>query len=168
MTATSPKLSILRPCRSQVVHCRIVIVQVICIIHQIAQLCLDRCCSCGFLILHLRHIDTSHKRFSIQLEQLFSKLFSKAVAFSAICQVTERESVFSRRFAKDSPHTVVHTLKLKIQTSTVCPTLPRYVFFFRSLLAMFRPAVLGKPYSIALMNAANVLFAETVRLLNYR
>ena len=76
--ARAPVGTVLGAVFPQLFFCGVIIVQIVCIVHQIAQLGADRGRGLHFAALQLRHIGAAGKRLCIQLKQFLAQFFRKA------------------------------------------------------------------------------------------
>ena len=77
--ARAPVGTVLGAVFPQLFFCGVIIVQIVCIVHQIAQLGADRGRGLHFAaLLQLRHIGAAGKRLCIQLKQFLAQFFRKA------------------------------------------------------------------------------------------
>ena len=76
--ARAPVGAVLGAVFPQLFFCGVIIVQIVCIVHQITQLGADRGRCLHFAALQLRHIGAAGKRLCIQLKQFLAQFFRKA------------------------------------------------------------------------------------------
>ena len=140
-------------------HGRIVIVQIIGVLHQIRELRANGGCGRHIPAGHLGHKGASGKGVCIQLKQVFPQVLRKTGAFRSVRQIIEGKTVLL--FSEIPGHPILDALILKFQEAAVLAPLPGVI----ALALVFRQAScpgLGQAVKHSLDKCRKGAFAETI------
>ena len=166
-SAAAPELPVDRAGGAQPLHSGVVIVEIVGVVHKVAELGTDGRGGPPLLLLPLGQVHAAHEGVCVQLEQLLPQALVKAAALGAVIQVPQGKGVPGRRPAEGPPDPVAHPLKLEIQAAAVGAPLPGKVFF--SLVpADTAPRRPGEAVQHGLEKGRQRALAEAVGLANHR